>query len=109
VAFALERNLILVHTNLWQDRRDFEAIKAHAESMAPDIAVFIVENDIPSSYTRRQAAWRPTLVFSPLSLVRFRPARGKVYAGQPMSKIDEMRILAQAGLRPDCRFQNLKC
>ena len=46
MAHIPERNLILVHTNLWQDRRDFEVIKAHVESMAPDIAVFIVENEL---------------------------------------------------------------
>jgi len=98
VASARERNLILVHTTGWQDRRDLETIKALVESMAPDIEVFVVENDIPSSYSRKQAASRPTLVFSPLSLLHFKPARGKIYAGAPMSKLDEMRSLAAGGM-----------
>lgn len=103
---APERNLILVHTPGWQERGDFEAIKAHVEAMAPDIAVYVVSNDLPASVTRRQAATRPTLIFSPLSLVRFKPVRGKVYAGSPMSKLDEMRLLAAAGL-PVPRFEEL--
>ena len=98
MAVAPERNLILVHTPGWQERGDFEAIKAHVEAMAPDIAAYVVGNDLPASVTRRQAATRPTLIFSPLSLIRFRPARGKIYAGTPMSKLDEMQTLAAAGL-----------
>lgn len=101
-----ERSLILVHTPGWQERGDFETIKAHVEAMAPDIAVYVVGNDLPTSVTRRQAARRPTLIFSPLSLVRFRPSRGKVYAGTPMSKLDEMQRLAAAAL-PVPKFEVL--
>jgi hypothetical protein len=92
------RNLILVHTDRWQDRADFETIKRHIEALAPDIAVFIASNEIPSSITRKRAATRPTLVFSPIRLLNFKPARGKLYVGRPMSKIEEMRRLASAGL-----------
>jgi hypothetical protein len=102
-----ERNLILVHSGGWQDRADFLAIKAHVEAVAPDIAVFIAANDIRSSVTRKQASRRPTLVFSPIRLLEFRPLRGKVYAGTPMSKIDEMHALAAAGL-PVPRFEVLE-
>jgi hypothetical protein len=98
MASAPERNLVLVHSHNWQDRADFDAIKAHVESIAPDIAVFIASDDIPSSVTRKQAALRPSLIFSPLRLQQFRPARGKIYAGTPMSKIDEMGRLVAAGL-----------
>src|ERR1700726_4963108 len=94
-----ERNLVLVHSNRWQDRADFETIKGHVEALAPDIAGFIASNDIPSSITRKRAASRPTLIFSPIRLLSFKPARGKLYAGTPMSKIDEMRRL-------DCRFRH---
>lgn len=103
---APERNLILVHSPGWQERGDFEAIKAHVEAMAPDIAVYVVDNTLPASVTRRRAATRPTLTFSPLSLVHFRPVRGKVYAGAPMSKLDEMQRLAAAGL-PIPQFEAL--
>ncbi len=93
-----QRNLILVHSHGWQAVEDFQRIKSHVEAIAPDIAVFVASNDIPSSVTRKKAALRPTLIFSPVKLLQFRPARGKVYAGAPMSKLDEMRLLAQAGL-----------
>lgn len=99
-----ERNLVLVHSRGWQDRADFLAIKAHVEKVAPDIAVFIVSNEIRSSVTRKQAAGRPTLIFSPVRLLEFRPLRGTLYAGTPMSKVDEMRALAAAGL-PVPRFE----
>jgi hypothetical protein len=93
-----ERNLVLVHSNRWQDRADFEIIKSHVEALAPDIAVFIASNDIPSSIVRKRAASRPTLIFSPIQILSFKPARGKIYAGTPMSKIEEMRRLLAAGL-----------
>ncbi len=104
VVTAPERNLVLVHSPGWQDRADFLAIKAHVEAIAPDIAVFVASNDIRSSVTRKQAAGRPTLIFSPVRLLAFRPARGKLYAGTPMSKLDEMHALGAAGL-PVPRFE----
>lgn len=101
---GLERNLVLVHSPGRQDGADFLAIRSHVETMAPDIAVFIASNDIRSSVTRKQAALRPALIFSPIRLLEFRPMRGKLYAGTPMSKVDEMRALAVAGL-PVPRFE----
>jgi hypothetical protein len=92
------RNLILVHSQGWQDVADFEAIRAYVEDSAPDIEVFIVSNVARSSLTRKKAAARPTLVFSPLSLLDFRPMRGKVYQGCTMSKLVEMARLTAAGL-----------
>jgi hypothetical protein len=98
MASVTEKHLVLVHSNRWQERADFETIKSHVQSLAPDITVFIASNDIPSSITRKRAALRPTLIFSPIRLLNFKPARGKLYAGTPMSKIDEMRRLVAAGL-----------
>jgi hypothetical protein len=101
------RNLILVHTQGWQDAADFEAIRAYVEDMAPDIEVIIVSNQARSSYTRRKAANRPTLVFSPVALLAFRPDRGKIYAGQPMSKLTEMQRLASGGI-PVPAFEEIR-
>ncbi len=103
---APQRNLILVHTPGFQERGDFEAVKGHVEAIAPDIAVYVVGNDLPASVTRRRAATLPTLIFSPISLIHFRPTRGRVYAGAPMSKLDEMQRLAAAGL-PVPKFEAL--
>jgi hypothetical protein len=98
--FAVEpsRNLVLVHSIGWQDVADFEAIRAYIEEMAPDIEVFIASNSVRSSMMRKNAARRPTLVFSPLRLLEFRPDRGKIYQGQAMSKLIEMARLVAAGL-----------
>jgi len=60
--------------------------------------VFIASNDIPSSVTRRRASHRPTLVFSPGNLIEFRPARGKIYAGAPIPKLEQMSRFRAAGL-----------
>ncbi len=102
-----DRNLVLVHSQGWQDIADFYAIKAHVEEMAPDIAVFIASNDSRSSLTRKKAAHRPTLIFSPIRLLKFRPDRGKVYQGQPMSKLTEMQRLA-AGSIPIPAFEEIR-
>jgi len=60
--------------------------------------VFIASNDIPSSVTRRRASHRPTLVFSPGNLIEFRPARGKIYAGAPIPKLEQMSRMKAAGI-----------
>ena len=93
-----ERNLVIVHTPTLQARSDFETIKAKLAERAPDIEVFIVDNGSRNSVARKQAARRPSLVFSPVALHEFRPLRGKVYAGRDLTKIEEYRRLAAAGL-----------
>jgi hypothetical protein len=101
------RNLVLVHSAGWQDVADFHAIKQHVEAMAPDIEVFVASNDTRSSLTRKQAAKRPTLIFSPIRLLEFRPDRGRIYAGQSMSKLTEMQRLMAAGL-PVPKFEEIR-
>jgi ATP-grasp domain len=95
---AYERNLIIVHTPGAQDVADFIEVKRKIAERAPEIEVFLVTNDAPQSATRKKAALRPALVFSPHLLKSFRPARGKVYAGQPLSKLRQVRMLEQAGI-----------
>jgi hypothetical protein len=95
---SAERNLILVHTPGYQDVDDFQAIAAIVHELAPDIEVFIANNTIPASLTRRRAGQRPTLVFSPGNLLTFRPLRGKVYAGSPVPKVEQIKRFQAAGL-----------
>jgi hypothetical protein len=97
-ASVAERHLLLVHQPGAQDRRDFEEIAAIVRHRASDIAVFIASNEIPSAVTRKKAAKRPTLVFSPLYLRDFAPQRGKVYAGQLLTKRQQMERFIAAGL-----------
>jgi hypothetical protein len=94
-----ERNLIIVHTPTRQERSDFDAIAEMIADRAPDIEVFIVENGSRQSLTRKRAAARPTLVFSPMRLREFFPLRGKVHAGRFLTKTDEIQRLVDAGMK----------
>ena len=93
-----ERNLVLVHTPGYQDVRDFQEIACNVQELAPDIEVFIANNNIASSVTRRQAGRRPALIFSPGDLIEFRPVRGKIYAGGPIPKLEQIARFKAAGL-----------
>jgi len=95
---TVERHLILVHTDGYQDVRDFQEIARKVGELAPDIEVFIASNDIKSSVTRRHAGKRPTLIFSPGNLLEFRPLRGKLYAGVAIPKLEQIKRFAAAGL-----------
>jgi hypothetical protein len=96
---SFKRNLIIVHTPPRQALADFEAIAALIAERAPEIEVFIVRNGGRHSVTRRRAAERPSLVFSPMPIEGFRPLRGKIYMSRRMSKFEENRRLAGAGVR----------
>jgi hypothetical protein len=95
---TVERHLVLVHTPGFQDVRDFEEIAQKVRELAPDIEVFIAYNEIPSSVTRRRTARMPTLIVSPGKLIDFRPLRGKVYAGTPIPKLEQLARFEAAGL-----------
>jgi hypothetical protein len=92
------RNLVIVHEPDVQDFADLEAIADVVRQLAPDIEVFIASNDTPSSTTRKLAARRPTLIYSPTVLRRFKPLRGKIYSGALISKDVQIERLSQAGL-----------
>lgn len=94
----VERHLVLVHTPGDQDVRDLQEIGRKVREMAPDIEVFIARNDLPCSVTRRQASKRPTLIFSPGDLLQFRPMRGKLYAGHPIPKLEQLARFKAAGV-----------
>ncbi len=95
---TVDRNLILVHTPGDQDVQDFQEIGRKVREMAPDIEVFIARNDLPCSVTRRQASKRPTLIFSPGNLLQFRPMRGKLCAGHPIPKLEQLARFKAAGV-----------
>jgi hypothetical protein len=95
---AATRNLVLVHEPYVQDCADLEAIAREVSTLAPDIEVFIASNNIRSSTTRKWAARRPTLVYSPTELRGFQPLRGKTYAGALITKDVQLHRLAAAGV-----------
>ncbi len=93
---TIERNLILVHQPERQNIQDFYDIAALVGEMAQDIRVYVVYNTARNSLSRKKAAGLPTLVFSPGELDDFKPARGKIYAGQYIPKSEQIRRFAQA-------------
>lgn len=95
---APTRNLILVRQVGWQAIEDWHEIAGYVKEIDPSVEPFVVEATIPSSFTRRVAARRPTLVFSPGPLGAFRPLRGKVYHGRPLAKMEQVRRLAAGGV-----------
>ena len=95
---TVTRHLILVHTPGYQDLADFQEIARTIHDLAADIEVFIASNEISNSVTRRRAATRPTLIFSPGNLLEFRPLRGKIYAGSPIPKLEQIARFKAARL-----------
>ena len=95
---TVERHLVLVHTHGFQDVGDFEEIAQKVREFAQDIDVFIANNEIPSSVTRRRAARMPTLVVSPGRLIDFHPLRGKIYAGTAIPKLEQLARFEAAGI-----------
>jgi hypothetical protein len=92
------RNLVLVHEPDVQDFADLEAIAREVRKLAPDIEVFIASNDTASSTTRKLAARRPTVIYSPTVLRRFKPLRGKIFAGALIPKDVQIQRLSNASL-----------
>ena len=72
----LRRNLLLLHTDTYQERADWLAVKEKIEARAPDIEVRVDSNDHPSADVYRWQIARPSLVFSPFRLLAYRPPGG---------------------------------
>ena len=92
------RNLLILHTPHFQDRADWETVKERIGARAPDIEVRIDNNLKPRPETGDWQTTRPSLVFSPFSLIGYRPRGGAVFAGRHMGKGLEWLHMAQGGL-----------
>jgi hypothetical protein len=92
------RNLILVYNPNWMDGTDFENIANRIRQKAPDIDVYVTESNLTSFGIKKKASKYPTFIFSPGFMRKFKPRRGKVYCGQKLPKIEQMRSLERAGL-----------
>ncbi|HEX5779950.1 MAG TPA: hypothetical protein VFY21_14005 [Xanthobacteraceae bacterium] len=92
------RNLVLVHRPGAIDIADLQCIRELVHERAPDIEVFIAHSRSPCSVTARQAARRPSLVFSPASFRKFVPRGGKVYRPISIGKLEQARRLQAAGI-----------
>lgn len=92
------RNLVLVRSEGYQQRRDFEAIRDRITAQAPDIVTTIVDSEWPHPGIERILSRLPTLIVSPTSPGNFRPERGRLYFGRPISKTLQYEMLKKARL-----------
>jgi hypothetical protein len=88
-------NLVLCfHDNM--NLADFVKIGKQVRVLDPEIHVYIVPRAEGLRDYRAKA--RPTLIFCPRSVRRDRFPRGKIYCGQPISKIEQMKVMSRQGL-----------
>ena len=92
------RNLLIVHTPNHQDISDWLEVKRRIEVRAPDIETRIATNGARNSLTSRWQVSRPSLVFSPFPLYGYQPKGGTIYAGGPISKLEQIERLTRQGL-----------
>ncbi len=92
------RNLILVWQPRWQIAQDFEEIASIITASAPDIEVFVVNNETTAFTQCKKAAKKPTLIVSLAALWRPVPRRGKIYQGSFVSKTDQKSRLSAVGI-----------
>jgi hypothetical protein len=78
-------------------RKSFEEVARLVEACDPGVRVRVIR-DLPYRRRRLLMALRPTLVFSPLPLKRFRPLRGTVFQGVQRGKDWDLTRLAAAGI-----------
>jgi len=91
-------NLVIVHTPGDQDVADWQSIAARIEASAPDIEVRIANNLLRNLFLGRWQVMRPSLVFSASVLRKFKPDGGKIYAGSPLSKWQQIVRMDAAGI-----------
>lgn len=90
------RLLMIANRNL-NHHSSFSEIRDEILARAPDIDCRIIE-DGRLKKRRWGFATRPTLVFSPIPIARFKPLRGRIYAGRRLSKSEEYEALEAAGV-----------
>jgi hypothetical protein len=92
-----KRNLVLVANPAANHQPDFLQLQRMIAEHSPSIRTFVWQ-DWSYRWRRWTAATRPTLVFSPVPLQHFQPARGKVFTGQALAKSQEYVALVAAGI-----------
>ncbi len=92
------RNLVIVHTPHRQALSDWVEIKRNIERRAPDIEVRIANNMTSDQALLRWQISRPSLVFSPDSLMLYRPKGGTIYAGRHYDKAEQVARFERVGV-----------
>jgi hypothetical protein len=95
---AAALHLVLAYRPGWQSVEDLTAIARHVRDIDRGIQTFLMPVTLANRVSRRDAAALPTLIVSPGPLTELTPLRGKLYAGWPVPKFEEVRRLREAGL-----------
>jgi hypothetical protein len=91
-------NLVLLYQPGILDVEDYKKIALRVRAVADNVAVFIHVDRMPDSTLIDRLAKHRTLVFCPTQLQDFMVKRGRVYAGRPMQKSEQMLRLQLAGV-----------
>jgi hypothetical protein len=94
----MRKNLILVHDPRYQSFGDMEAICDGVARLNPQITALLAFNSLDNSRLKRRLSDLPTLVVSFTRLKTFQPARGRVFQGRSIPKIEQMALLDRAGI-----------
>jgi hypothetical protein len=91
-------NLVLVYAPGILDVEDFKKIALRVRANASNIDVYILQDKTQEMALVDRLAQRRTFVFSPTQLQAFTVTRGRVYAGRPMPKSEQLLRLELAGV-----------
>ncbi len=91
-------NLVMVYIPGAVDPEDFRKIALRVRAVAPNISVFIMEDKRPERALFERLLKHRTLVFAPHQLQTLALGRGRVYAGRPMLKSEQLLRLQLAGV-----------
>ena len=91
-------NLVLVYLPDAVDVEDFKKIAQRVREVADNVYVYIHADRTPDAALIERLAQHRTLVFSPMQLQAFLVKRGRVYAGRPMRKSEQLLRLQLAGV-----------
>jgi ATP-grasp domain len=98
MAIADPVNLVLLYAPGVLDVEDYKKIALRVRGVAPNVEVYIHQDRTPDPALVQRLASRRTLVFSPTQVKEFMVSRGRVYAGRPMNKSEQMLRLQLAGV-----------
>jgi len=93
-----QRNLVLVNDPGRQALSDLELIREEILRLGRGIDVHIAFNSLDNARINRRVAAAPTLTVSFTRLRAFKPSRGRVYVGRRIGKLEQVRLLAEAGV-----------
>jgi len=91
-------NLVMVYAKNALDVEDFEKIARRIKKIANHIQVYIHLDEQPGPEYLSELEQRKTFVFSPMQLTAFSVNRGRVCAGRPMQKSEQLLRLQLAGV-----------